>query len=213
MIAAPLGGAFCLLLLDHVSDLLAFLLEEAYLFVLKRQLLGVLPVLVLESLVHVLGLPHLVVKLVELVTVLLVLAPNVVQRLVLLLRNSLHCLGVPFEPIEPLRFVFELILKSVDGVDIVGGLELLPHFRYFLLQLLESACLFLDLLVFVLKSCVRLQLILYLCSPFLLKLSDLAIHFVNDFKEFGLQFLIHLDHSFNRRVCVSGLRWLECVSN
>lgn len=209
VVAASLCGSFGLLLLDHVGDLLALLLQQAYLLMLKRQLLGVLPILVLEILVHVLGLSHLVVKLVELVTVLLVFAPNVVERLVLLLRHPFHDLSVPFEPLELLRFVLELILKPVNGVDVVGGLKLLPHFRYFLLQLYESSRLLLNLLVLVLKCCVRFQLTLNLGSPLLLKLSDLAIHFVDDLKEFGLKFLINLDHSFNGGI--PGLRWLQRV--
>jgi hypothetical protein len=64
VVVAPLGSALGLLLLDHVCDLLALLLKQANLLMLKLQLLVVLSILILESLIHVLGLSHLVVKLV-----------------------------------------------------------------------------------------------------------------------------------------------------
>lgn len=213
MVVASLRCPLGLLLLDHISHLLALLLEQTYLLMLKLQLLVVLSVLVLKSLVHVLGLPHLVVKLVQFVAVLLILATDVVKGLILLLRDSLHGLGVAFEPIEFLSLVFELVLQSVDGVDIVGGFKLLPHFRYFLLQLLKGPCLLLNLLVLVLQGCVRFQLVLYLGPPLLLKLSDLAVHLVDDLKEFCLEFLIYLDHPLDRGVVVSRLRWLQGVAN
>jgi hypothetical protein len=138
---------------------------------------------------------HLIVKMIQLITVLFVLAANVVKSLVLLLGHLLHCLGISFKNFELLCLVLKLILKSAYCINIVRSFELLPHLCDLLLQFLEGSCLLLYLLVLVLQGSISFKFALYFSSSLFFKLSYLSVHLGDDIKKLGFELLVDLHHS------------------
>ena len=69
------------------------------------------------------------------------------------------------------------------------------EFLYYIRNILLS---FLYLWVFVLEGGIGLQLRFNLRSPLIFKFADLAVHFSDHFKQFGLQLLVDTHHAFNR---------------
>jgi hypothetical protein len=176
-VIASLSSTFLLLLSYHISYLFALFLVEAHLLVLHLHLPRVFPVLIPQQLAFLLGLSQLLVQLVHLLLILLVLPIDAVERHVLVPRDLLHRLHILLQLVQLLRFVLQLILKAVNGVDVVGGLKLLPHLLHFLLQAEKLTRSLFNLSILVKQSRIGLQLIFNFGTPLFLELPDLTVHF------------------------------------